>query len=1198
MTDSERHAADRRLAELVGSVRRRWKLRLALRGLAWAAGISVLVFLVSAFALERARFDDGALFWLRSLSWTTLAVTLYLFVIRPILRPVTDSQVALYLEEHEPTLDHTVVSALEASRAEGFSPALTGRVLQHALERAESVENGRRIEQTALYRFGGALSGVVVAGLLFTLLGPASLRYGISALLSPTRDATEVNPYAVEVAPGDAAIPRGSDLMVRASLRGFESGEVSIFTSSGDEPGFRRLSMLPDDEGAFEAMLLAVDQETRYFVEAAGVRSPTYTIEVAELPYVDEIEITYRFPSYTGLPPRVVERGGDVAALAGTVVELRISPTIATPGGRLLVDGAPSDLVLGEDGTLTARFTVEQPGLYAVELARSNGALIPASPEYTIDVLDDLEPSIRFTRPGRDMPASPIEEIYLEMEALDDYGVGDVRLVYSVNGGGEDTVSVFRTNGSPLPEVSAGHTLYLEEWQLEPGDLVSYYALVRDNRGTERVVASDMFFLNVRPFERAYREAEQQGGGGGGGAQQGGAETALSEMQRQIISATFNLIRQRDSYRGEEFSENVVSVALAQERLREQVQTLLERMGNRGLTDVDPGFRDVSAVLPLASEAMVRAHESLSERELRDALPAEQEALRYLQQAEETYERYVSQQQNQGGGGGGGGGGNPAADDLADLFELELDKLQNQYETVRRGAQQQADAQVDELLEQLQELARRQEQEAERQRRRAQAGAQGAPGAGESQRNLAEETEEAARQLQRLARERSDAELQETARSLQEAADAMRRSASEGGNAASTGATEALRRLSDARRSLEETRAGRAGRDAQEALRQVDELQRQQREVQQDVRALPASGPDRREAIDRLRDRKNQMTEAVRDLEQELDRAASATQAENPDAARRLQAGANQIRESSLKEKLQYSRGTIEQWDPQSAVTLELSIEGDLQALRDELEGALDAAGAREQNPLTEALEETRDLVRGMEAMRRRLNEPGQQSGQQGQPGQQGGQPGQEGGQPGQEGGQPGQEGGQPGQEGGQPGQEGGQPGQQGGQPGQEGGQPGQEGGQPGGGGGERGLTGDRANQGPWAGGGPTSGNPRALSPEEVRQFRSEFEQRAEQIRDLRNQLRDAGRPADDLQAVLDAMTRLSQEGAFEDPTQVAQLQAEALEALKRLEFGLRREVEGESPQRARLSGSDDVPEGYRALVEEYYRTLARGGGS
>src|SRR5690606_30762166 len=175
MTDSEKRLAERRLAELVRSVRLRWKLRLVLRGLVWTLGVSALVFLLSAVLVERLRFSPEAVIWLRVASWGTLLGMLGVLVLRPLLRPVTDTQVALYLEEHEPSIDLAVVSALEAGRDPRFSPALTARVLEQALQRAKEVEYGRRIEQTALYRFGGALSGLAVAGLLFLLLGPTQL---------------------------------------------------------------------------------------------------------------------------------------------------------------------------------------------------------------------------------------------------------------------------------------------------------------------------------------------------------------------------------------------------------------------------------------------------------------------------------------------------------------------------------------------------------------------------------------------------------------------------------------------------------------------------------------------------------------------------------------------------------------------------------------------------------------------------------------------------------------------------------------------------------------------------------------------------------------------------------------------------------------------------------------------------------------
>jgi len=131
----------------------------------------------------------------------------------------------------------------------------------------------------------------------------------------------------------------------------------------------------------------------------------------------------------------------------------------------------------------------------------------------------------------------------------------------------------------------------------------------------------------------------------------------------------------------------------------------------------------------------------------------------------------------------------------------------------------------------------------------------------------------------------------------------------------------------------------------------------------------------------------------------------------------------------------------------------------------------------------------------------------------------------------------------------------------------------------------------------PFSGGGATRGDPRRLSDEEIRQFRREFGAREGQVRDLRNQLNVAGADIADLNAVLDAMRRLQAAPIYDNPEQVAALQEQILESLKRLEFGLRREVEGPGERRAALSGSDDVPDAYRRLVEEYYRKLAGGSG-
>ena len=55
----------------------------------------------------------------------------------------------------------------------------------------------------------------------------------------------------------------------------------------------------------------------------------------------------------------------------------------------------------------------------------------------------------------------------------------------------------------------------------------------------------------------------------------------------------------------------------------------------------------------------------------------------------------------------------------------------------------------------------------------------------------------------------------------------------------------------------------------------------------------------------------------------------------------------------------------------------------------------------------------------------------------------------------------------------------------------------------------------------------------------------------------------------------------------------LADLQRLVLEELKRFEYRLRRELDVES-QNLYLASSDDVPPGFRELIEEYYRSLSQ----
>ena len=1175
-------------------VRNRWRLRVALRSVAVLAAAVLGTLLLSSGGLEIFRFTPNSIIAFRVVTYVALIGFGWWLFIRPIARRVSDQQVALYLEEHEPSLQATVLSAVEEAgkgdraAAPNHSPELVRRLVASAVQKIRSVDMGRAVEQHKLQGSTGLLALAALVGVLLFLFGPGFLRHGVTALITPMGSVQAASPYQVTVFPGDVTIARGSDQTITATLGGFETDEVTLYLREGGSESFERWTLLPGEEdatGTYELLLFDIEESTEYFVEALGIESDRFTLNVTDLPYVERLEHEYIFPAYTGLDPRLVEDGGDIAVLEGTEVRMRVLPTMGTKGGQLVLDEATrTDLVLQADGSLSATLMVAVEGFYRIDLLSPDGELLTASPQYTIDVLTDQPPAVMFIDPGRDTTASAIEELFVEARADDDFGLLSLELVYSVNGGEDQTVGLYDGSEADLKEISAGHTFFLEELDLEPGDFVSYYGQATDRNLAQegKNVKSDLYFVQIRAFSRDFRASQSQSGGGGGGG--GGADPrALSEAQKQIVSGTFNVVRDRDTYDEDGYRENVVFLALAQGQLREQVDTLLRRMNSR-VMPADPAFRAISEMLPLAAEAMAEAEDELLDQDADGALPPEQRALQHLQRAEEAYEEVMVQMG--GGGGGGGGGGNQAAEDLADLFELELDKLQNHYETMQRGEQQHADNTVDDLMERLRELATRQEREAERQRMRSrgQQSAQGG-GGGAAQRQLAEEAEEAARRLERLAREQNSPQMMDASRRLQEAADAMRRAAANADNLGFAEAGTALDRLRDVQDELKQEQTGRLQRDIDDALRRANRLADEEREVAAGVNEMPSlDDVPRMEQLRALTDRKDAMEAEVADLERQLDSTSAEFRREEREASQRLADASNSIRDNQLKEKIRYTKGVIRSRAGETARAFEEQIASDIEELRENLRAAADAVGNTEGDRMAQALDQTRDLMRGLDSLEHRMwQQPGQEPGQSGEQGESGDQTG--------ESGEPGAEG-QDGQDG-----QGGQQGQSG-QPGDQPGQQGQQG-QDGQGGNQQGTADGRAGGsdtlgGAWAGGGYGNRRPGTeFDQNDARQWQREFSQRLGDAQDIQSLLEEESFEAGDLDEIIRQLQELGDGRVYQDAAEISRLQTFLSEELKRFEYRLRREVDFESEELF-LASSDEVPPGFRDLIEEYYRALAR----
>src|SRR5215213_2920420 len=124
---------DRRseLIDVIRGVRNRWRQRLALRGAVVVVAGTVLALLLFASGLESLRFSAPAIIAFRVIAFAVFAALLYVAFVRPMRRRVSDTQVAMYLEESNPQLEAAIISAMEATAAaEAGSTAASPRLIE------------------------------------------------------------------------------------------------------------------------------------------------------------------------------------------------------------------------------------------------------------------------------------------------------------------------------------------------------------------------------------------------------------------------------------------------------------------------------------------------------------------------------------------------------------------------------------------------------------------------------------------------------------------------------------------------------------------------------------------------------------------------------------------------------------------------------------------------------------------------------------------------------------------------------------------------------------------------------------------------------------------------------------------------------------------------------------------------------------
>lgn len=995
------------LNSYIGQIERRLRIGAAVRGAAILASAALAVTVLLVLIANAFAFVSWSILSARFILVAALIYAASFGLALPLLR-LNRRRAAAQAEAAFPDFQQRLVTFAERDAArEPFLELLAA----DTLNLARASEPKRLVTSRAL--LASCAVGLAALGVLAWLIAaaPGYIGYG-AALLWRGSDANLLPYYSIKVSPGDASVRRNSDELVTAQTIGFEPARVRLLARYDTASKWNELPMLPQPGGSgFQFTFAGLPEGVEYYVEAGPIRSRRFKIRVVDLPGVKAIRVTYKYPSWTGMKPVTDPHGGDLRAVQGTTAELHIRTDRPLHDGVLILDnGQQIQLSGGENNLYRGAIAMQKDGSYHIA-ALDQGRPVRLSEDFFIEANKANPPEVAVVRPARDYRASPIEEVTIGVRADDQFGLDNLALHYSVNGGSEQTVDLLQQKGAKQADGST--VIALENLKLVPGDIISYYASAKDARTDAH---TDIYFVQVDPFEREFSQSQQSGGGAGGGM---GNQNDISLREKEIIAETWKQAGAKTPS-PQAAGETGKFLSEVQAKLRDQAIALAGRLGLRDLNQQNQTFGSFQSDMSAAAQAMNPAAASLRKQKWQEALPNEQKALQHLLQAEATFRQIQVAFGNAGGAGGGGAGR-----DLASLFDLELDTQKNQYETAQTAGSSASQRQqaIDDALRKLDELARRQQDLVNQQRtngqsfeqrwqeemlRRnaqqlqqqlqqlAQNQQQGGSASGQSGQSAQGQSQSQSSQSQSRGQPQGSADprIQRAIDSLRQATDALSRAASQQQSAAD--ARRAADRLRDATQALgalqSQQDSGRIGQMANQA----DQLaQQQQAQADELRRLLQQSGAGRGQSQDgeqslwqqaqQLARDRQKLSDGVAQLEQQMRSAARQMAPTQHDAASKLRDALGNLDQSDLQTRLQRTADWLRRGyapDPNA----EPQISTDLRRLSDNLRAAQQALGP-EQAPgqgSQTAIDNVERLRQQMQSLTRALgSRAGNQNGNQ-----------------------------------------------------------------------------------------------------------------------------------------------------------------------------------------------------------------------
>ena len=245
-----------------------------------------------------------------------------------------------------------------------------------------------------------------------------------------------------------------------------------------------------------------------YYIKTPYAVSDTYAVKVFELPIVENIDLKYNYPNYTGLTDNIVEdSNGHIKALKQTVVTVSIKSNNPLKEANLIFsDGNLLKMDRQGKDKFKTQFHLEKSQTYHFRLL---DILNNKSPKIQrmITAVDDEKPEINITEPAADTILSKNMLLPIKLYASDDFGLQALKLKYYINSGESQKIDI--QNKFTQKIINIDYLFDLSKQTLIPGDRVTYWFEISDNSPENQLGVTKKYLLKFPSVAEIYQEIEK-----------------------------------------------------------------------------------------------------------------------------------------------------------------------------------------------------------------------------------------------------------------------------------------------------------------------------------------------------------------------------------------------------------------------------------------------------------------------------------------------------------------------------------------------------------------------------------------------------------------------------------------------------------------------------------------------------------------